>query len=110
MRNLHRVAHSDSLTPVLEEGHTMRILVGADETVLREDLQQNLANTGYSVDVAADGAEGLFAGLNYPLDAAIVDLGLPKLPGLDVIRKWRAHHRTFPVVILTARDSCQDKV
>jgi two-component system response regulator PhoP len=88
----------------------MRILVVEDDTVLRKHLQQRLAENGFGVDVAADGEEGLFAGLHYPLDAAIVDLGLPKIPGLEVIKRWRARQRTFPVVILTARDGWQDKV
>ncbi len=88
----------------------MRILVVEDDTVLRKHLQQKLAENGFGVDVAADGEEGLFAGLHYPLDAAIVDLGLPKLTGLEVIKRWRARQRTFPIVILTARDGWQDKV
>jgi two-component system response regulator PhoP len=62
------------------------------------------------VDVAADGEEGLFAGLEYPLDVAIIDLGLPKLPGLDLIRRLRAEGRTYPILVLTARDRWQDKV
>src|SRR5262245_35436598 len=55
----------------------MRILVVEDEVALREDLRTQLTDSGFGVDVAGDGEEGLFAGLNYPLDAAIVDLGLP---------------------------------
>jgi two-component system response regulator PhoP len=93
-----------------KKGIQMRILVVEDDTALREHLQQRLTESGFGVDVAANGVDGLFAGLNYPLDAAIVDLGLPKLPGLDVIKRLRAHQRTFPIVILTARDSWQDKV
>ena len=88
----------------------MRILVVEDETAVRESLKQQLADTGFSVDVAKDGEDGLFAGLHYPLDAAIVDVGLPKRAGLDVIREWRASERTFPVVVLTARNSWQDRV
>jgi len=88
----------------------MRILVVEDETALCERLKQQLADTGFGVDVAEDGEEGLFAGLNYPVDAAIVDVGLPKRTGLDVIREWRARERTFPVVVLTARNSWQDRV
>jgi two-component system response regulator PhoP len=88
----------------------MRILVIEDEDALREDLRQQLTETGFSVDVAADGEEGAFAGLNYPVDAAIVDLGLPKRTGLDVIREWRARQRTFPIIILTLRNSWQDRI
>jgi two-component system response regulator PhoP len=88
----------------------MRALIIEDEIVLREGLRDALAKAGFTVDVAADGEEGLFAGLEYPIDVAVVDLGLPKLPGLDVIRRWRAKDRRFPILILTARDRWQDKV
>lgn len=81
----------------------MRILVVEDEPVLRESLRLRFAAIGFGVNVAADGEQGLFAGLICKLDAAIVDLGLPKLDELDVIREWRAKERKFPVVILTAR-------
>jgi two-component system response regulator PhoP len=88
----------------------MRVLVVEDEPALREGLRSSLAAAGFTVDVAADGEEGLFAGKEYPIDVAIVDLGLPKLPGLDVIRQLRAAGRRFPILILTARDRWQDKV
>lgn len=88
----------------------MRILVVEDEDSLRESLKQQLADADFGVDAAGDGEEGLFAGLNYPLDAAIVDLGLPKRDGLDIIRAWRAKARTFPVLVLTARDGWRDRI
>ena len=88
----------------------MRVLVVEDEATLRETLRTQLINAGFTVDVAQDGEEGLFAGLEYPLDVAIIDLGLPKLPGLDLIRKLRAEKRSFPILVLTARDRWQDKV
>jgi two-component system response regulator PhoP len=88
----------------------MRILVVEDDNMLREHLRSRLTETGFAVDVAANGQDGLFAGLHYPLDAAIVDLGLPRLSGLEVVRTWRASRRTFPVVILTARDNWEAKV
>jgi two-component system, OmpR family, response regulator PhoP len=88
----------------------MRALVIEDEAILREGLREGLVKAGFTVDVAADGEEGLFAGLEYPIDVAVVDLGLPKLPGLEVIRRWRAKDRRFPILILTARDRWQDKV
>jgi two-component system response regulator PhoP len=88
----------------------MRVLVVEDEPALREGLRTSLTAAGFTVDVAADGEEGLFAGLEYPIDVAIVDLGLPKLPGLEVIRQLRAAGRRFPILILTARDRWQDKV
>src|SRR5262245_49058276 len=88
----------------------MRILVVEDEPALRENLRQQLASIGYGVDVAGDGEEGLYAGLVYNLDAAIVDLGLPRRDGIEMLKFWRASDRRFPVVILTGRDSWRDKV
>jgi len=81
-----------------------------DEVVLRDTLKSRLADAGFTVDVAQDGEEGVFAGLEYPLDVAIIDLGLPKLPGLEVIRRLRGARKTYPILILTARDNWQDKV
>jgi two-component system, OmpR family, response regulator PhoP len=88
----------------------MRVLIVEDEQALREALRTSLEEAGFTVDVAADGEEGLFAALEYPLDVAIVDLGLPKLPGLELIRRARTAKKTFPILVLTARDRWQDKV
>ena len=88
----------------------MRVLLVEDEAALREGLRDNLSAAGFTVDLAADGEEGLFAGLEYPLDVAIIDLGLPKLPGLDLIRRLRAEGKSYPILVLTARDRWQDKV
>jgi two-component system, OmpR family, response regulator PhoP len=88
----------------------MRVLVVEDEAALRETLKSRLSAAGFTVDVAADGNEGLFAGQEYPLDVAIIDLGLPGLGGLEVIRRLRGARKTFPILILTARDNWQDKV
>ncbi len=88
----------------------MRVLVVEDEVSLRETLKTHLTEAGFTVDVAQDGEEGLFAGKEYPLDVAIIDLGLPKLAGLEVIRRLRAAGKAFPILILTARDNWQDKV
>src|SRR5581483_11999965 len=88
----------------------MRVLVVEDESSLRESLKTRLAEAGFTVDVASDGEEGLFAGLEFPLDVAIIDLGLPKLAGLEVIRRLRAARKAYPILILTARDNWQDKV
>ena len=88
----------------------MRVLVVEDEASLRDTLKTRLTDAGFTVDVAQDGEEGLFAGLEYPLDVAIIDLGLPKLAGLEVIRRLRAASKAFPILILTARDNWQDKV
>jgi two-component system, OmpR family, response regulator PhoP len=88
----------------------MRVLVVEDEAALRETLRTRLEAAGFTVDEAPDGNEALFAGTEYPLDVAIVDLGLPGLAGLEVIRRLRAAHKTYPILILTARDNWQDKV
>lgn len=88
----------------------MRILVVEDEASLRAQLEAQLRKAGYAVDAAADGEDGFFLGRENPIDLAVVDLGLPKLSGIDVIRRWREAGRTFPVLILTARGLWQDKV
>jgi two-component system response regulator PhoP len=82
----------------------MHILVVEDETRLREQLRDRLRNSGYVVDIAADGEEGLYYGEEYPLDLAIIDIGLPKLSGIELIRRLRS------ILILTARGNWQDKV
>ena len=88
----------------------MRALVVEDEEALRERLVTRLADAGWAVESAADGSEGLWMGQEYALDVAVVDLGLPGLAGMEVIRRWRADGKRFPVLILTARDRWQDKV
>lgn len=88
----------------------MRLLIIEDEPNIREQLQQYLQQQGYAVDAAEDGAAGLFMGKEYPFDLAIVDLGLPKLSGIEVIQQWREQGKTFPILILTARGKWQDKV
>ena len=88
----------------------MRILVVEDEATLRAQLEAQLRKTGYAVDAAADGEDGFYLGREHPFDLAVVDLGLPKLSGIDVIRRRRAAGRLFPVLILTARGRWQDKV
>lgn len=88
----------------------MRVLVVEDEDALREQLTERLRAEGFAVDQAGDGEEGLYLGCEYPLDMAIVDLGLPKMSGIDVIRRIRERGRTFPILILTARSRWQEKV
>jgi len=88
----------------------MRILLVEDDTGLQTSLAEILREAGYAIDVSSDGIEGLFFGEEYPVDLAIIDLGLPGLPGLDLIRKLRAQERQFPIMILTARSEWQDKV
>ncbi|QNM95823.1 response regulator transcription factor [Chitinimonas koreensis] len=88
----------------------MRLLLIEDEADLRRGLKKQLEEDGYRVDEAADGEDGLFQASEYPVDLAIVDLGLPKLSGLAVVQKLRADGRDLPILILTARSSWQDKV
>jgi len=88
----------------------VRVLLIEDDVRLAEALTLQLRQAGYAVDVSADGTEGLFFGEEYPVDLAIIDLGLPKLSGLEVIRRLRSSGRDFPILILTARSGWQDKV
>jgi len=88
----------------------MRLLIIEDEQSLREQLKQRLVARGYSVDAAADGREGLFLGSEYPMDLAIIDIGLPEMSGIEVIRELRKQQKNFPILILTARSNWQDKV
>ena len=88
----------------------MRLLVLEDEPALRATLARQFRDEGFTIDEAGDGIEGEFAGLEYPIDVAVVDLGLPGRSGLDAIRAWRKAGKSFPVLILTARDSWQEKV
>jgi two-component system response regulator PhoP len=88
----------------------MRVLLIEDDAVLRLGLKRQLEAEGYRVDMAADGEDGLFQAREYPVDLAIVDLGLPKLSGLTVVQTLRTEGRTLPILILTARGSWQDKV
>jgi two-component system response regulator PhoP len=88
----------------------MRILVVEDEAAIRDALKTQLVEAGFTVDVAADGEEGLFTAQEIQLDVAIVDLGLPKLPGLELIKRLRAQGKSFPILILTARDRWEEKV
>ena len=88
----------------------MRLLLIEDDAVLRLGLKRQLEADGYRVDLAVDGEDGLFQAREYPLDLAIVDLGLPKMNGLMVVKTLRAEGRMLPVLILTARGSWQDKV
>jgi two-component system, OmpR family, response regulator PhoP len=88
----------------------VRVLVVEDEAALREVLKADLSAAGYSVDLASDGEEGLYAATEFPIDVAIIDLGLPKLSGFELIRQLRSRGKTYGVLILTARDRWQDKV
>ncbi|MCX8133792.1 MAG: response regulator transcription factor [Roseococcus sp.] len=88
----------------------MRLLVVEDHAQLSAQLRQGLAEAGFVVDVATDGEEGAHLGETEPYDAVVLDLGLPRLDGLSVLRRWRAGGRNMPVLILTARDAWSEKV
>ena len=88
----------------------MRILVVEDEPALLEQLKSRLGDAGFIVDAASDGEEGLYFGNEYDYDAAVVDLGLPKLDGMSLNAALRQANRDFPVLVLTARGHWQDKV
>ena len=88
----------------------MRLLVIEDDDTLRETLAEQLVEGGYAVEQARDGREGLYFALEYPIDLAIIDLGLPEMSGLDIIRQVREQGKSYPILILTARDRWQDKV
>ncbi len=88
----------------------MRLLIVEDETDLRERLVDQFRSAGFVVDSTGEAAEAVYLGEEYPIDAAVVDLGLPDASGMDVVRTWRKHQRDFPVLILTARGRWQDKV
>lgn len=88
----------------------MRALVIEDDPQLRSMIARHLGEDGYAVDEAPDGEQGLYMATEFPVDLAIIDLGLPKTPGIDIIRRARKAGRRFPILILTARDGWQNKV
>ena len=88
----------------------MRLLIVEDEDLLRARIVKALTDGGYVVDSASSGKTGLFQATEYDYDAAIVDLGLPEIDGISLIREVRARGRVFPILILTARDNWTDKV
>jgi two-component system response regulator PhoP len=88
----------------------MKLLVVEDDADLRRQLVSGLESRGYTVEETADGQEALYLGSEFSYDLAIVDLGLPSLSGVELIRRWRAEERNFPILILTARSDWQDKV
>ncbi len=88
----------------------MRILLVEDHVTLARQVMEALTEAGFVVDHAADGEEGHFLGDTEPYDAVVLDLGLPVLDGLTVLKRWRAAGRNMPVLILTARDGWNEKV
>src|SRR3982074_1078052 len=88
----------------------MRVLVVEDETVLSRQLAGALRHAGYAVDCAADGERAEFLGQTERYDAVVLDLGLPRVDGLTVLRHWRDAGNMVPVLVLTARASWHEKV
>lgn len=88
----------------------MRLLLVEDEPTLRENLHQFLTQKSYSVDSAEDGKEGLYLGSEHPYDVAVIDIGLPEINGIELIKALRKQDIRFPILILTARGNWQDKV
>ena len=87
----------------------MKVLVVEDDVQVARQLEIALKNSGYVVEMAHDGEDGLFKGQNEDFDAVILDLGLPKIDGLTILQQWRAEQRNMPVIILTARDTWREK-
>ncbi|MEF8731718.1 MAG: response regulator transcription factor [Candidatus Accumulibacter meliphilus] len=88
----------------------MRILIVEDEALLQKQLADALRAAGYAVDTASNGVDAHHLGDSASYDAVVLDLGLPQLDGISVLKKWRAAGRAMPVLILTARDGWHEKV
>jgi two-component system OmpR family response regulator len=88
----------------------VRVLVAEDEKRIAEDIALALRASGYAVDIVGDGEEAWFRGGTEDYDAAVLDLGLPKLDGLTLLKRWRAEGRAFPVLVLTARGAWTERV
>lgn len=88
----------------------MRLLLAEDDRALANRLSERLSREGYAVDAVDNGIDAEFMGMEEPYDVVVLDLGLPRRNGLDVLRHWREQSRTLPVLILTARDAWQEKV
>jgi two-component system, OmpR family, response regulator len=105
-----QVAFSLVLVSLHNKGENMRVLVVEDEALLARQLTAALRRAGYAVDHAADGERADLLGHDEGYDAVVLDLGLPKVDGLTVMRRWREAGRAMPVLVLTARGSWHDKV
>ncbi|GIC78433.1 response regulator transcription factor [Moritella sp. F3] len=88
----------------------MKVLIVEDEPQLAQQMQQQLTAQGFIVDCAYDGEEAHFMGSTETYDAVVLDLGLPKIDGLTVLKKWRAENLAMPVIILTARSLLHEKI
>src|SRR5437868_1204934 len=88
----------------------MRLLVIEDYATLRDSLARGLRDSGYAVDATGDGTEGLWFAQNNPYDVIILDIMLPGLGGIEILKRLRAAGNTVHVLVLTAKDSVQDRV
>lgn len=88
----------------------MRLLLIEDNELQREALKTGLASTGYVVDACADGEDGLWHAMHNDYDLVILDVMLPKVSGLEILRRLRAAERSVPILMLTARDGVEDRV
>ncbi len=88
----------------------MRLLIVEDDVDLSKSLKCDLSSAGFAVDTALDGERGEFLGTTENYDLVILDLGLPKMPGMDVLKHWRKMGNLVPVIILTSRDAWHEKV
>ncbi len=88
----------------------MRTLIVEDETALSAQIKRYLSDHGCIVDIAENGEEGLYMGREFPIEVAIVDIGLPDFSGIELINRWRKEELSFPVLVLTARSQWQQKV
>lgn len=88
----------------------MRILIIEDEAGIRSQIRRYFEKIGYQVDETGDGKEGLYFATEYPVDVAIIDLGLPGIPGLEIIKRLRQQGNQVPILILTARGRWQERV
>lgn len=98
------------LEPKAQGRRAIRILLVEDDPELARRLTAALSEAGFAVDHAADGEAGCLMGETNDFDAVVLDLGLPRLPGIEVLRRWRRAGRDIPVLILTARDAWTDRV
>ncbi|NOU42877.1 MAG: response regulator transcription factor [Methyloglobulus sp.] len=88
----------------------MRVLIIEDDIDIRSQVRRQLEKDGYHVDETGNGSEGLYFATEYPLDAAIIDLGLPGISGLDIIKRLREQGSCLPILVLTARGRWQERV
>ncbi len=88
----------------------MRVLIVEDEELLRNQICERFKEDGFAIDSASDGEEGLYLAREMPVDVAVIDLGLPGIDGMEIIRKVREEGHLYPILILTARDRWQDRV